>query len=291
MNTAPAPSNVDASRCVSWLVPMNARHRGEVQDVRGRMARARRLQPPELEARRVDEPVALGHEVGLPVVVGGVAVEEDAALLVDHVRDAPHERDEGDGAEPEPESLARGRRRRLDRVRAVFRPRHDGGTYHPARFQPRRPRRRMRSRMAHNVTSSIASATIRLDIFDVPRTRSVNEIGTSSMLPARAQRAVGHLDLERVAGGVRRLDVHRLQDRRAVRAVARGGVAHAVSERERGVPVAPHREQQPAPGPVGHAGRRARSANRSRGRRPVRPRRAARGARPGRARGRRRSGS
>ena len=50
--------------------------------------------PAELEARRVDEPVALGDEVGLPVVVGGVAVEEDAALLVDHVGDAPHERDE-----------------------------------------------------------------------------------------------------------------------------------------------------------------------------------------------------
>ena len=35
----------------------------------------------------------------------------------------------------------------------------------------------------------IASATIRLDIFDVPRTRSVNEIGTSSMRPpARSAR-------------------------------------------------------------------------------------------------------
>ena len=40
-----------------------------------------------------------------------------------------------------------------------------------------------RSRRPHHVTSAIASATMRHDIFEVPRTRSVNEIGTSSIFP------------------------------------------------------------------------------------------------------------
>ena len=45
------------------------------------------------------------------------------------------------------------------------------------------PRRRSRSRMPHHVTRPSASTTMRLDIFEVPRTRSVNEIGTSTMRP------------------------------------------------------------------------------------------------------------
>ena len=44
-------------------------------------------------------------------------------------------------------------------------------------------RRRTRSRIAQPVTSSIASTTIRPDIFEVPRTRSWNVMGCSTMPP------------------------------------------------------------------------------------------------------------
>ena len=103
MNTAPAPSSVDASRCVSSLVPMNRETRREVEDVRGRVAALGVLLPEELVAGGVDEAEALGDQVRLPVVVGGVAVEPDA--VVDHVEDAPRERGEGDRAQSDPEAF------------------------------------------------------------------------------------------------------------------------------------------------------------------------------------------
>src|SRR5262249_45420903 len=93
----------------------------EIEDVRRWVAGARGLPAPELVLRRVDEPVALGNEVRLPVVVGGVTVEQDAPSLVDDVEDAPGERRGGDRAEAEVEA-PRGR------GQAVERPRHDAGT-------------------------------------------------------------------------------------------------------------------------------------------------------------------
>ena len=68
-------------------------------------------------------------------------------------------------------------------------------------LQPASTVRRARSgrSSAQRVTSSSASTTIALDIFDVPWTRSMKVIGTSLIdAPARA-RPVGHLDLEGVA--------------------------------------------------------------------------------------------
>ncbi len=47
----------------------------------------------------------------------------------------------------------------------------------------RRTGRSTRSRIPHQVTSTMASTTIRPDIFEVPRSRSLNEIGTSTIFP------------------------------------------------------------------------------------------------------------
>ena len=77
----------------------------------------------------------------------------------------------------------------------------------------------------HQVTSSIASTTIRPDIFDVPRTRSLNVIGTSVIAPPTRAHPVGHLDLERVAVGAGGLVVDGLEHVGAVGAEAGGGVA------------------------------------------------------------------
>ena len=169
---------------------------------------------------------------------------------MDHVEDAPREREGGDRAEADPESAARRRRRLLDRARSVFRPRHDGGTYHRARFSfggrggaPDRvwPRGDERHRLGDDPARHLRRAAYAVgerdrDLFDAA---------------ARFQRAVGHLDLERVAGGVGRLDVHRPQDGGPVGAVAGSGVADVVAEREGCVAIAPHRQHQPALGPVG----------------------------------------
>ncbi len=125
-----------------------ARDEREVDHVRGRVTRARRDAPEHHVLARVDEAVALGDEVRLPVVVGGVTVEEDAAPLVDHITDAPRERDGCDRAQPDPEPL-RGRgggdagRGCCTRwAGARCRPRHDAGTYHRdiARRDPTRLR-------------------------------------------------------------------------------------------------------------------------------------------------------
>ena len=54
----------------------------------------------------------------------------------------------------------------------------------PADDRHRGGRRSTRSRMPHHVTSSIASTTIRPDIFDVPRSRSLKVIGSSVIAPS-----------------------------------------------------------------------------------------------------------
>ena len=64
--------------------------------------------------------------------------------------------------------------------------RHGGGARSQARVQDRPAKR---SRSPHRVTRRKASTTMRIDIFEVPATRSRNSIGTSAMRPpARATR-------------------------------------------------------------------------------------------------------
>src|SRR5204863_9850791 len=118
----------------------------------------------------IDEPQPVGKVVRLPVVVGGVAVEREAAPLPDVV--------------PDPVEEARDRDEREADMKAPD-PR-------PHRGHDRAPRRcRIRSRIPHQVTRTMASTTMRLDIFDVPRSRSVKVIGTSTTRPpARTSRYV-----------------------------------------------------------------------------------------------------
>ena len=93
----------------------------EIEEVGGRVARARRDLAEDLVPKGIDEPETLGDEDGLPVVVRRVAVERDATTLVDDIEDAPRERQTGDRAEADVEAP------RVLR-QAVERPRHDSGT-------------------------------------------------------------------------------------------------------------------------------------------------------------------
>ena len=68
--------------------------------------------------------------------------------------------------------------------------------------------------------------------------------------PAGADQPVRHLDLEAVALGRDRLEVHRLERRRPVGAVAGGGVVDGEAEHAGGVAVAPPRQPAPPPRPV-----------------------------------------
>ncbi len=72
------------------------------------------MRPQQLVLAGIDEALALRDQDRLPVVVERVAVEQEPAPLVDHVEDAPRERERGDRAEPDPESLAGACRRHVE---------------------------------------------------------------------------------------------------------------------------------------------------------------------------------
>ena len=113
------------------------------------------------------------------------------------------------------------------------------------RRRARRFTRRSRSRTPHQVTRPRASTTMRPDIFEVPRTRSTNEIGTSTIRPPRRGDPVGHLDLEPVAVGPHRVEVDRLEERRPGRPGSPTVASRtARPSTPRGVPVAPPRQQR-----------------------------------------------
>ena len=134
-------------------------------------------------------------------------------------------------------------------------------------------------------TFQIASSTIARDIFEPPTSRSTKRIGTSTTRKPRAQRAVGRLDLERVAARVDRVEVDRLEHLAAEALEAAGQVADGHAEQQPRVERAAGARSRAARRPSSRRRRPARSASRARGRRP-RPRRAGAARRPGRARSR-----
>ena len=84
--------------------------------------------------------------------------------------------------------------------------------YHEERVTPTERRQSFlrrsllaRSRTPHQVTSMSSSAAMRHVIFECPRTRSVNTIGTCAIVPPLCVHAVRELDLEAVALGPRRV--------------------------------------------------------------------------------------
>ena len=132
---------------------------------------------------------------------------------------------------------------------------------------------------------------MRLDIFERPRLRSRNVIGTSTMRPPVALGEVGHLHLEAVAVGPHAVEVDAREVVAVVGAEAGGGVVHREAEHGAGVETATARDRAPQPLPVGDraAGHVARpdgevGARLDRGEQ-------LRAAPPGRARGRRPSRS
>ena len=95
----------------------------------------------------------------------------------------------------------------------------------------------------------MASTMMELDIFDVPRTRWTNLIGTRRCgHPAR--HSVRHLDLESVPLGFDGVDVELRHQVAAVRPVPGGEVAHAETEHDGRVAVAVLRQGSAVPRPV-----------------------------------------
>ena len=106
--------------------------------------------------------------------------------------------------------------------------------------------------MPHHVTSSIDSPMMYADIFEVPRTRSVNVIGHLGDRAAPLRQPVGELDLEGVAvgdGGARsRMRAQHARPGRPGSPTWRRGSASA--EHDAGVAVAVLRQRAPVPRPV-----------------------------------------
>ena len=95
-----------------------------------------------------------------------------------------------------------------------------------------RPRARRRSRTPHLVTRRKASTTMRIDIFEVPATRSRNSIGTSATRPPVRGDAVRHFHLEAVATGLHRVEVDGTQRGSAVGPEPRGRVGRGEAQHQ-----------------------------------------------------------